>query len=442
MSGSPSVAIIGSGIAGLTCAYELQQVGVPVQVFEREARVGGRMRTRTSGGLAFDLGANFLVGAYTNLGKLAGELGVRIANLSPVRHALYHKGEFHTMNFNSARDVLRMDYLGFWSKLKFLEFVYRLRRQHPALDFFNLSHNPDELNLESAYSYAAREIGVEFAESILDAFHTCMMFYRSSETSAAAFLSLFSMKTDPAFDFSVMHARGEMQEIPDAIAAQVPVRTSCPVLALSRCSQGWSVKTAEGEEIYPVVVLASTTGPALRMLKDPPSAHRAVLEGTRYAATINVAFRIPQNLLERTHCFYVPFVESSLVAEFTNEALKGGNAVHDGWSLVNVGLHEAAARSLMEASDQQVFETVAQELARLHPALQQTSPYDLQRWSEAMPKYDCAHLARVKAFVKHGQGQDGLYLCGDYLNAPWLEGASRCGWRVAAQVLVSDFATL
>ena len=45
------VAVIGAGIAGLTCARELQQAGVDVHVFERNEIVGGRMSTRTQGGL-------------------------------------------------------------------------------------------------------------------------------------------------------------------------------------------------------------------------------------------------------------------------------------------------------------------------------------------------------------------------------------------------------
>jgi monoamine oxidase len=43
--GPRTVAVIGAGIAGLHCAYRLQQAGVNVRVFEASARVGGRMFT-------------------------------------------------------------------------------------------------------------------------------------------------------------------------------------------------------------------------------------------------------------------------------------------------------------------------------------------------------------------------------------------------------------
>ena len=39
------VAIIGAGISGLICAYELKKVGFAVTVYEKNAFVGGRMST-------------------------------------------------------------------------------------------------------------------------------------------------------------------------------------------------------------------------------------------------------------------------------------------------------------------------------------------------------------------------------------------------------------
>ena len=40
-------------------------------------------------------------------------------------------------------------------------------------------------------------------------------------------------------------------------------------------------------------------------------------------------------------------------------------------------------------------------------------------------------MTRVDRFWRDGQGEGGVWLCGDWLNHPWLEGAVRCGERVA-----------
>lgn len=436
--------MIGAGIAGLTCAFELQKAGVDVQVFERDLTVGGRMNTRTKDGLAFDVGANFLIRAYRGVGALAGEMGVELHRASPVAHIVYRDGRPHLMNFTSIRDIFRMDGLNLLSRLRFLVFVLKVRGRHAGLDFFDLGRAPDALNQEDAYSYARREVGQEFADYVLDSFNSCMMFSRSTETSVAAFLSLFSMMADPAFDFSVLHAAGDMRAVPAALADRLAVHRGCPVIALEPRDGGWQIVTAGASAPFDRVVLAATAGPALAMLREGPERHRALLRETRYASTINVSFRVPKDALGRTHCFYVPYVENRIISEFTNESLKGEHTTHEGTSLVNVGLHEEAALKLLGEEDARIFEMVRAELIGLNASLREVADrvqaYDLQRWSEAIPKYDCAHIARVKEFLRDGQGREGLYLCGDYMNAPWIEGASRSGQKTALQ-LVRDRAS-
>lgn len=56
----PTVAVIGAGISGLTCARILADRDVPVVVFEKSRGVGGRMATRRSEtGASFDHGAQY-----------------------------------------------------------------------------------------------------------------------------------------------------------------------------------------------------------------------------------------------------------------------------------------------------------------------------------------------------------------------------------------------
>jgi protoporphyrinogen oxidase len=48
------IVIIGSGLAGLSCAYHLKQEEIPFQILERSKRIGGLCKTEVSDGFYFD----------------------------------------------------------------------------------------------------------------------------------------------------------------------------------------------------------------------------------------------------------------------------------------------------------------------------------------------------------------------------------------------------
>ena len=59
MTRSKNFAIVGAGMAGITCARTLMQAGHTVTVFEKSAAAGGRMATRKSPFGTFDHGAQY-----------------------------------------------------------------------------------------------------------------------------------------------------------------------------------------------------------------------------------------------------------------------------------------------------------------------------------------------------------------------------------------------
>jgi len=58
--GDVRIAVIGAGVAGLTCARELARTEAEVAVFERSRGLGGRLGTRRERDLAFDHGTQFI----------------------------------------------------------------------------------------------------------------------------------------------------------------------------------------------------------------------------------------------------------------------------------------------------------------------------------------------------------------------------------------------
>src|SRR5438045_2486909 len=80
MAGRKQVLIIGAGIAGLSCAYELNRRGHDVNVLEASGRPGGHVRTfhdPFADGLYADIGAeHFYYPGYTEYWRYVHEFGL------------------------------------------------------------------------------------------------------------------------------------------------------------------------------------------------------------------------------------------------------------------------------------------------------------------------------------------------------------------------------
>jgi monoamine oxidase len=80
----PRIAVIGAGLAGLTCAYRLQQAGYAATVYEASDRVGGRcwtIRGAFTGGQIAEHGGELIDQGHTAIRHLAKELGFTLDNL-------------------------------------------------------------------------------------------------------------------------------------------------------------------------------------------------------------------------------------------------------------------------------------------------------------------------------------------------------------------------
>jgi monoamine oxidase len=71
------IVVIGAGISGLAAAKKLKQKGYNVIVLEADSKIGGRLKTNRTLGIAFDEGASWIHGTNGNpLTKIAQQAGM------------------------------------------------------------------------------------------------------------------------------------------------------------------------------------------------------------------------------------------------------------------------------------------------------------------------------------------------------------------------------
>ena len=103
----PRIVIVGAGLAGLSCAYELHARGVRADVFEARDRIGGRCWTAR--GFAYrqtaEHGGEFIDTRHIHVRRLAAKLGLRLedtfagyeAEGQPRRRLVVFEGERRTL---------------------------------------------------------------------------------------------------------------------------------------------------------------------------------------------------------------------------------------------------------------------------------------------------------------------------------------------------------
>jgi phytoene dehydrogenase-like protein len=88
------VAIIGAGLAGLSCALSLEGAGMQVTLLEASDGAGGRVRTDVVEGFRLDRGFQVMLTAYPEARRLLNYDGLQLKRFAPGA-LVWHGGKFH-----------------------------------------------------------------------------------------------------------------------------------------------------------------------------------------------------------------------------------------------------------------------------------------------------------------------------------------------------------
>ena len=323
------IAIIGSGIAGMTAAHVLQR-SHEVHLFETDGRPGGHAHTVPvdvpEGTVAADTG--FLVyneRTYPNFCRLLDQLGVATEpsdmsfSVSDVRSGVQWRGTSLSTVFAQRRNAMRPGFLAM------LADVARFNRLAKGVLGDPAAHPGSLAELLAEHRWSRRFLDwylIPLGSAIWSA--NPETFTRIPAVTFAEFFSrhgLLGPGNQPAWRTITGGSRTYVRAITEPLRREGHLHLSSGVTKVRRLPETVEVLTADGPAEFDHVVMATHSDQALELLGDPTPLERAVLGSIRYQpnrATLHTdASRLPSNVRARASWNYVLPAGPSRVATLT-----------------------------------------------------------------------------------------------------------------------------
>jgi oxygen-dependent protoporphyrinogen oxidase len=431
-----AIVIIGAGVAGLSCAWRLQQAGHQVQVLERAAVPGGRMRSERHGEFVIDRGAQFIASGYRNLHTVAAELGIadRVRPLARASNAILRDGRLEPGDYDTPLRFLRSHLLSWGAKLRLPCLLLEVRRHRRLLD----PHHPERaaaIDVEDMPTYLRRVVGEEAFEYVLaPAFSSTFDSDPEDLSGAFALLTLRFLQSG----FRLQSFAGGTGLLTQALAQRVPVQTGCEVIAIENALGGVTVcyrrngdeQRAEADAAVVAVPGSLVSGISPHLT---PS-ERDFFGGVRYVRGMIVFLmmdRAPATLPYYGVAF--PRREGLDLYGLAVDHHKAGVAPA-GSGLLNAALTATAAARMWSRPDGDIVDLVLDNLARTPIGRLVPSDAVVHRWDPMLPQFRVGYLRTLAAFLGRRDRSPRLAFAGDYLVGPYTEAAVTSGLRAAQEV--------
>lgn len=440
------VVVIGAGTAGLAAVHALKKQGAEVICLESGEQAGGRVFSRHRNGYIFDGGAQFFFKYYVTYFKLCEELGMLDDLVGVPFRAAIPDSKNNRLTVAEAsikpKDLWKnraelMKFRGVPVKaiMQLIPLLPTMLRRYKDLHFTDFEHVLD-LDEQSLAEFALKKCGRDALEHVLQPFASTMTLGEPEEIGAGYGLALFWYALNGLW--TLKHGIGSLTEkMAGKYADCISLKTPAKRIVIDD-GRVMGVETQQGFMDADRVICATTATTALNLMPNLPETIKGPLGKVRYSACCHATFALYNRLLPDTwYAVALPRKFGSTMAGFTDSNIKSPYYTPTGGGLVNCFTYSRYATELNEKSDAEVQKVLIKDLQRWVPSMPDV-PYftEIFRFDEAVCTAGPGMLRSILNMKRnHSQDVKGLFLAGEYLYMPSVEGATLSGIKAAEAAL-------
>ncbi|MFH1723374.1 MAG: protoporphyrinogen oxidase [Elusimicrobiota bacterium] len=456
------VVVVGGGVAGLACAYELGKArgDLEVRLLERSERLGGKILSERTGGLVLEGGPDSFITAKPWALELARELGLE-GSLVPTSDRnkdvyIYTRGRLRRypeglmlLAPTKILPFLASDVVPWTAKLR-MGLEWLVPRGDPARD-------------ESLGDWARRRFGREALETIvgpvlggiyagnpdrLSLASTFPQFKELERRHGSVLRGLRARRRSAsegrgAGDITMfMTLRNGLIELVEALAGRLPpgaAETRREALSLARTPAGrWRFELAGGSALEAdAAVLAVQADRAAGLLRSLDGGLADELAGIPFTSTAVVSLGYPAEGFApplNGFGFVVDRREARTVVAATFTSTKFPLRVTPDKVLIRCFLGGAGRERTLDMSDGELVGAVRRDLREIMGLDREPETVRVHRWPGANPQYLVGHSARLARITDRLSAYPGLILAGSSYRGVGIPDCVRSGREAARRI--------
>ncbi len=446
---APRAVVVGGGITGLACAYELQSQAraagrdVAVTLLEGSERLGGCIFTERPEGFIVEGGPDCFLAEKPWARELCQELGIadRLMGTDPASRRLYvlSSGRLHPL----PEGFILLVPTAVWPFISSSLFSWPGKLRMAMELVIPPRRDPEDENLGS---FVRRRLGQEvldkIAEPLVAGIHagdpetmslraTFPRFLDLERTYGSLIRGMMVRKRQMQASHGTLHASGqpaslfltlegglgELVQSLEAACDGVDFRLGRRVAELTpREPVGWRIGLSGGESLEAeAVALAVPSWQAAPLVAGVDGPLADLLETIPWvsSATVTSAWERSQvgHPLDASG-FVVARGEGRSITACTWSSVKFPGRAPAGRVLLRAFVGGAKQQSLLEQPDEAIAKMVQSDLGEVMGLAGEPLFVRVHRWPKAMPQYTMGHLQRVEAIEAACERHPGLALAG------------------------------